>query len=153
MEDGDWNPPRPAISVRRVVRVRMAQPPPLTLAAILSDLGSLRACPPSLRAGVLSENGTGLSTLPESRMDEEDELVEEPPPPQTESTASGSSTTSQQTGAAETLEQVKELLQLKKRVEVWVKPDGEGARRLKEVEAVEEKVREVLVEMSQYVDV
>jgi hypothetical protein len=130
----------------------MAQPPPLTLAAILSDLGSLRACPPALRAGVLSENGTGLSTLPESRMDEEDELVEEPPA-QTESTANGSSTSSQQTGASETLEQVKELLRLKKRVEVWVKPDGEGARTLKEVEAVEGKVREVLVEMSQYVDV
>jgi hypothetical protein len=86
-------------------------------------------------------------------MDEEDELVEEPPPPLSKSTASGSSTTSQQTGAAETLEQIKELLRLKKRVEVWVKPDGEGARRLKEVEAVEGNVRDVLVEMSQYVDV
>ena len=121
----------------------MTQPPPLTLAAILSDLGSLRACPPALRAGVLSENGTGLSTLPESQILEEDELVEETQPANAyaRSTSEG------------TLGQVKELLQLKKRVEVWVKPEGEGERSLKEVEEVEEKVREVLVEMSQYVDV
>jgi len=116
---------------------------PLTLAAILSDLGSLRACPPALRAGVLSENGTGLSTLPESEMVEEDELVEEP------KLVSGNAGSTPEG----TLEQVKELLRLKIRVEVWVKPEGEGVRNLEEVKEVEEKVREVLVEMSQYVDV
>ena len=121
----------------------MSQMQPLTLAAILSDLGSLRACPPALRAGVLSENGTGLSTLPESEMVEEDELVEETKP-----ISGNSGSTSEGT-----LEQVKELLRLKKRAEVWVKPEGEGARSLKDVKEVEENVREVLVEMSQYVDV
>jgi hypothetical protein len=116
----------------------MAQPPPLTLAAILSDLGSLRACPPALRAGVLSENGTGLSTLPESAMNEEDELVEEEQP----------------IGNNEgTVGQVKEVLKLKKRVEAWIKRDGEGEKSLKDVEEVEGKVREVLVEMSKYMDV
>ena len=123
---------------QRVRLLMMAQPRPLTLAAILSDLGSLRACPPTLRAGVLSENGTGLSTLSESMMNEEDELVEE----------------EQSTGNNEgTVGQVKEVLRLKKRVEVWVKRDGEGEKSLKEVEEVEGKVREVLVEMSQYMDV
>jgi len=116
----------------------MAQPPPLTLAAILSDLGSLRACPPTLRAGVLSENGTGLSTLSESMMNEGDELVGE----------------EQSRGDNEgTIGTVKEVLRLKKRVEAWVKRDGEGEKSLKEVEEVEGKVREVLVEMSQYMDV
>lgn len=116
----------------------MAQPPhPLTLAAILSDLGSLRACPPALRAGVLSENGTGLSKLPQSAMNEEDELIEE----------EGSTT------EGTTVGQVKEVLRLKRRVEAWIKRDGEGERSLKEVEEVEGKVREVLVEMSQYMDV
>jgi hypothetical protein len=113
----------------------MANLPPLTLAAILSDLGSLKACPPALRAGVLSENGTGLSTLSESAMNEEDELVEE------------------QTTAQGTVGQVKEVLRLKKRVETWVKRDGEGERSLKDVEEVESKVRDVLVEMSRYTDV
>jgi hypothetical protein len=42
---------------------------------------------------------------------------------------------------------------LKKRVETFVKPAGEGERSLKDVEQVEEKVREVLVEMSEYTDV
>jgi hypothetical protein len=121
----------------------MTHPPPLTLAAILSDLGSLRACPPALRAGVLSENGTGLSALPESEMVEEDELVEE----------KGHVNASANSTSEATVEQVKELLRLKKRVEVWIKPEGEGARSLKHVEEVEEKVREALVEMSQYVDV
>ena len=115
----------------------MGQPPPLTLAAILSDLGSLRACPPALRAGVLSENGTGLSTLSESAMNEEDELVEEQLRENNEGTVG----------------QVKEVLRLKKRVEVWVKRDGEGEKSLKDVEEVEGKVREVLVEMSKYMDV
>jgi len=113
----------------------MANLPPLTLAAILSDLGSLKACPPALRAGVLSENGTGLSTLSESAMNEEDELVEE------HTTTQG------------TVGQVKEVLRLKKRVETWVKRDGEGERSLKDVEEVESKVRDVLVEMSRYTDV
>jgi len=117
------------------VMASSTQPRPLTLAAILSDLGSLRACPPGLRAGVLSENGTGLSKLSESAMNEEDELVEE------ESTAEG------------TVGQVKEVLRLKKRVEAWVKRDGEGEKALKEVEEVEGKARDVLVEMSQYIDV
>jgi len=114
----------------------MGQPPPLTLAAILSDLGSLRACPTALRAGVLSENGTGVSILPQSAINEEDELVEE---------------------AGETTEgtagQVREILRLMKRVETWVKPDGEGEKSLKDVEQVDERVRGVLVEMSQYTDV
>ena len=117
--------------------VDMGKPTPLTLAAILSDLGSLKACPPALRAGVLSENGTGLSKLPETAMNEEDELVEE-------------GETTREEG---TVRQVKEVLRLKKRVETWVKPGGEGERNLKEVEEVEEKVREVLVEMSEYMDV
>jgi hypothetical protein len=113
----------------------MAKPPPLTLAAILSDLGSLRACPPALRAGVLSENGTGLSTLPESAMIEDDELVV-------------------QEGPVEgTVQQASEVLRLKKRVETWVKRDGEGEKSLKDVKQVEEKVQEVLVDMSQFVDV
>jgi hypothetical protein len=110
-------------------------PQPLTLAAILSDLGSLRACPPALRAGVLSENGTGVSTLTESAMNEEDEFVEE------QSVDQG------------TIGQVKEVLRLKRRVETWVKRDGEGEKSLKDVEEVENKVREVLVEMSRYTDV
>ena len=114
----------------------MAKPPPLTLAAILSDLGSLKACPPALRAGVVSENGTGLSKLPETAMNEEDELVEEE--------------TRREDG---TVGQVKEVLRLKKRVETWVKPGGEGERNLRDVEVVEGKVREVLVEMSEYMDV
>jgi hypothetical protein len=114
----------------------MAQPKSLTLAAILSDLGSLRACPPALRAGVLSENGTGLSTLPESSMNEDDELVEE-----------------EGTKSEGTVGQVKEILRLKKRVEMWLKKDGEAERSLKDVHEVEEKVREVLVEMSEYMDV
>jgi hypothetical protein len=114
---------------------QLPPPPPLTLAAILSDLGSLRACPPALRAGVLSENGTGLSKLPESAMNEEDELIEE------EGHTEG------------TVGQVKEVLRLKKRVEVWVKPGGEGEKSLKDVEKIEGKVKEVLVEMSQYMDV
>ena len=113
----------------------MAQPTPLTLAAILSDLGSLRACPPALRPGVLSENGTGLSKLPESAMNEDDELVEE------EGNTQG------------TVGQVKEVLRLKKRVEAWVKRDGEGEKSLKDVEEVEGKVREVLVQMSEYMNV
>jgi len=113
----------------------MAQPTPLTLAAILSDLGSLRACPAALRAGVLSENGTGLSKLAESAMNEEDELIEE------EGNAHG------------TMGQVKEVLRLKKRVETWVKRDGEGEKSLKDVEEVEGKVREVLVQMSEYMNV
>ena len=110
------------------------KPKPLTLAAILSDLGSLRACPPALRAGVLSENGTGLSKLPESAMNEE-ELFEVD--------ATGQ----------ETVGQVQEVLRLKKRIEIWVKRDGEGEKSLKKVEEVEEKVRDVLVEMSKYTDV
>jgi len=114
----------------------MAKPPPLTLAAILSDLGSLKACPPALRAGVVSENGTGLSKLPETAMNEEDELVEEE--------------TRREEG---TVGQVKEVLRLKKRVETWVKPGGEGERNLRDVEVVEGKVREVLVEMSEHMDV
>lgn len=114
----------------------MGQPPPLTLASILSDLGSLRACPLALRAGVLSENGTGLSTLSQSAMNEEDELVEEQP-----------------ANNEGTVGQVKEVLRLKKRIEAWVKRDGEGEKSLKEVEEVEGKVREVLVEMSKYMDV
>ena len=113
----------------------MAQPASLTLAAILSDLGSLRACPPALRAGVLSENGTGLSSLPESAMNEEDDLVQE------EGTKEGP------------VGHVQEVLRLKKRVEAWMKRDGEGEKSLKDVEEVEGKVREVLVEMSQYTDV
>jgi hypothetical protein len=111
------------------------QPTGLTLAAILSDLRSLKACPPALRAGVLSENGTGVSTLPEAAMNEEDELVEE------------------QTNGEGTVKQVKEVLRLKKRIETWVKPDGEGEKSLKEVEKVEEEVRDVLVKMSEYMDV
>jgi len=114
---------------------RMAQPPSLTLAAILSDLGSLKSCPPPLRAGVLSENGTGLSQIPESSLDEENELVQEP------------STTEGVVG------QVQEILKLKKKIEVWVKPGGEGERSLKDVEEVDAKVREVLVKMSEYMDV
>jgi len=117
--------------------VAMGKPPPLTLAAILSDLGSLKACPPALRAGVLSENGTGLSKLPETAMNEEDELVEEVQTRREEGTVG----------------QVKEVLRLKKRVETWVKPGGEGERNLRDVEEVEGKVREVLVEMSEYMDV
>ena len=113
----------------------MAKPAQLTLAAILSDLGSLKACPPALRAGVLSENGTGLSKLPESAMNDEDELAEE------------------ETRIEGPVGQVKEVLRLKRRVETWVKSGGEGERNLKDVEEVEEKVREVLVEMSEYVDV
>src|ERR1700736_3835264 len=113
----------------------MAKPAPLTLAVILSDLGSLRACPPALRAGVLSENGTGISKLPEAAMNDEDELVEE------ESTTEG------------TVGQVQEVLRLKKRVEAWIKRDGEGERSLKEVQEVQGKVQEVLVEMSQFTDV
>jgi hypothetical protein len=115
--------------------LKMTKPVPLTLAAILSDLGSLRACPPALRAGVLSENGTGLSTLPEAEMNEDDELVEE------------------QGNNEGIVGQVKEVLRLKKCVETWVKPDGQGEKSLKEVDEVEGKVREALVEMSQYVDV
>ena len=68
-------------------------------------------------------------------MNEEDELVEE------------------QGNNEGIVGQVKEVLRLKKRVETWVKPDGQGEKSLKEVEEVEGKVREVLVEMSQYVDV
>lgn len=117
--------------------VDMGKPTPLTLAAILSDLGSLKACPPALRAGILSENGTGLSKLPETAMNEEDELVEEEETKREEGTVG----------------QVKEVLRLKKRVETWVKPGGEGERNLKDVEEVEEKVRGVLVEMSEYMDV
>jgi hypothetical protein len=113
----------------------MAKPAPLTMAAILSDLGSLKACPPALRAGVLSENGTGLSKVPEDAMNEDDDLVEEP------TTAEG------------TVGQVLEVLRLKKRVEAWIKPDGEGERNLKDVEEVEGRVREVLVDMSKYTDV
>ena len=112
----------------------MAKIAPLTLAAILSDLGSLRACPSALRAGVLSEKGTGLSTLPESSMDEDNEMVDE-------SVAEG------------TVGQVMEVLRLKKRVETWVKPEGEGEKSLKDVEEAETKVRAVLVEMSEFVDV
>jgi hypothetical protein len=108
---------------------------PLTLAAILSDLGSLKACPPALRAGVLSENGTGVSKLSEDAMNEEDELFEE------ESITEG------------TVGQVKEVLRLKKQVETWIRRDGEGERSLKDVEEVEGKVQEVLVEMSRYMDV
>lgn len=108
---------------------------PLTLAAILSDLGSLKACPPALRAGVLSENGTGVSKLSEDAMNEEDELVEE------------------ETITEGTVGQVKEVLRLKKQVETWIRRDGEGERSLKDVEEVEGKVQEVLVEMSQYMDV
>lgn len=119
----------------------MAKPVQLTLAAILSDLGSLKACPPALRAGVLSENGTGLSKLPESAMNEDDELVVEEEVEGTRTEERG------------TVGQVKELLRLKKRVETFVKPGGEGERSLKDVEQVEEKVREVLVEMSEYMDV
>ena len=121
----------------RLCVVDMGKPTPLTLAAILSDLGSLKACPPALRAGVLSENGTGLSKLPETAMNEEDELVEE-------------EETKREEG---TMGQVKEVLRLKKRVETWIKPGGEGERNLKDVEEVEEKVQEVLVEMSEYMDV
>jgi len=86
--------------------------------------------------GVLSENGTGLSKLPETSMNEEDELVEE--------------NTRREEG---TVGQVKEVLRLKKRVEMWVKPGGEGDRNLRDVEEVEEKVRDVLVGMSDYTDV
>jgi len=111
-------------------------PAQLTLATILSDLGSLKACPPTLRACVLSENGTGLSTLPDSAMNEEEELVEE--------------TASWEEG---TMRQVKEVLRLKKLVETWVMPSVEGERNLRDVEDVEEKVREVLVEMSGYMDI
>jgi hypothetical protein len=113
----------------------MGQPAPLTLAAILSDLGSLKACPPALRAGVLSENGFGLSKVPEEAMNEDDELVEE------QSVTEG------------TVGQVQELLRLKKKVETWTKRGGEGERSLKDVEEVEAKVRSVLVQMSQYTDV
>jgi len=120
----------------------MAKPVQLTLAAILSDLGSLKACPPALRAGVLSENGTGLSKLPESAMNEEEDVVVEE--------EAGDENKGDERG---TVGQVKELLRLKKRVETWVKPGGEGERNLKDVEEVEEKVREVLVEMSEYLDV
>ena len=123
------------LCVSHFVWIVMASPTALTLAAILSDLGSLRACPPALRAGVLSENGTGLSTLSESAMNEEDELIEE------EAVAEGP------------VGQVQEVLRLKKRVETWVKRDGEGEKSLKDVEEVEGKVREVLVEMSRYTDV
>jgi hypothetical protein len=76
-----------------------------------------------------------LSTLDETVMNEEDETVEE------ESTAQGP------------VRQVQDVLKLKKRVETWTKRDGEGERSLKDVEIVEEKVREVLVEMSRYTDV
>ena len=77
-------------------------------------------------------------TLSESAMNEEDELVEEEQP----------------RGNNEgTVGQVKEVLKLKKRVEAWVKRDGEGEKSLKDVEEVEGKVREVLVEMSKYMDV
>lgn len=68
-------------------------------------------------------------------MIEDDELVEEP------------------TNAEGTVKQVKEVLRLKKRIETWVKPDGEAEKSLKEVEKVEEEVREVLVKMSEYMDV
>jgi hypothetical protein len=112
------------------------QPKGLTLASILSDLGSLKACPPALRAGVLSENGTGLSKLPESAMNKDNGFVQEEQLP-TEGTAA----------------QVKEVLRLKKKVETWVKPGGEGEESLKEVQAAERKVRDVMVEMSEYMDV
>jgi len=107
----------------------------LTLAAILSDLGSLKACPPALRAGVLSENGNGLSALAESAMNEEDECVEE------------------QSAAQGPVRQVQDVLKLKKRVETWIKKDGEGEKSLGDVEQVEKNVQEVLVEMSRYTDV
>ena len=115
----------------------MANPAQLTLAAILSDLGSLKACPPALRAGVLSENGTGVSKVPKTEMNDEDEMVEEVATRRDEGTVG----------------QVKEVLRLKKRVETWIKPGGEGQQNLRDVEKVEGKVREVLVEMSQYMDV
>jgi hypothetical protein len=70
-------------------------------------------------------------------MNEEDELVEEEETKREEGTVG----------------QVKEVLRLKKQVETWVKPGGEGERNLKDVEEVEEKVRGVLVEMSEYMDV
>ena len=116
----------------------MNQQPPkgLTLAAILSDLGTLRACPPALRAGVLSENGTGLSKLPESAMNEDDELVEEEP-----LTTEG------------TVGQIREVLRLKKRVETWVKHGGEAERSLNDVKLAEKNVKDVLVEMSEYMNV
>jgi hypothetical protein len=121
----------------------------LTLAQILSDLGTLKACPPSLRAGVLSERGVGLSTLPIDSMNDEDESedVNETGSHGTEGSEG------QRSGREETLRQVGELLRMKKGVETWVKREGEGERRLGEVREVEEKVRDVLVQMSRYMDV
>ncbi len=51
------------------------------------------------------------------------------------------------------MRQVEELLRMKKAVETWVKREGEGDKRLGEVREVEEKVRDVLVQMSRYMDV
>ena len=126
-----------------------AQSKELTLAQILSDLGTLKACPASLRAGVLSERGTGLSTLPIESMNDEDESedIKEAGGHGTEETGG------QGTGREETLRQVEELLRMKKAVETWVKREGEGDKRLGEVREVEEKVRDVLVQMSRYMDV
>ena len=120
------------------------KPKELTLAQILSDLGSLKACPPSLRAGVLSERGTGLSTLSIDAMNDEDDLeVTEEDPGRTETPAA----------TRGTIEQVHELLRMKKIVEMWIKRDGEGEKRLAEVKEVEDRVRDVLVQMSRYMDV
>lgn len=121
----------------------------LTLAQILSDLGTLKACPPSLRAGVLSERGVGLSTLPIDSMNDEDESEDVNETGSHGTEGSGG----QRSGREETLRQVGELLRMKKGVETWVKREGEGERRLGEVREVEEKVRDVLVQMSRYMDV
>jgi hypothetical protein len=121
----------------------------LTLAQILSDLGTLKACPPSLRAGVLSERGVGLSTLPIDSMNDEDESEDV-----NETGSHGTEgSDGQRSGREETLRRVGELLRMKKGVETWVKREGEGERRLGEVREVEEKVRDVLVQMSRYMDV
>lgn len=124
------------------------KPKDLTLAQILSDLGSLKACPPSLRAGVLSERGAGLSTIPIDSMNHEDDLEV------TEEESGGTETTGgADAGRSGTIGQVNELLRMKTVVEMWIKKDGEGEKRLGEVREVEDRVRDVLVQMSRYMDV
>jgi hypothetical protein len=128
----------------------------LTLAQILSDLGTLKACPPSLQRGILSEGGTGLSSLPLSAMTEDDD-ADDAADESLETNARGTQNTdaggTQGTDAGGTLGRVSELLRMRSGVERWVRREGEGERRVREVREVEERVREVLVEMSRYMDV
>jgi len=124
----------------------------LTLAQILSDLGTLKACPPTLQRGILSEGGTGLSSLPLSAMTEDDD-ADDAADESLETNARGTLGTDAETDAGGTLGRVSELLRMRSGVEGWVRREGEGERRVREVREVEERVREVLVEMSRYMDV